>query len=88
MRKQLPKQRRWFLSMHAIRRVREMGLTRADVIEVLEDAEVLRQTRGGNLASRGPIAVCWADDVVITVLWHTAERTADRNPTHLVTRAS
>jgi hypothetical protein len=71
--------------MHALERCLEMRITRTDVVDVLDGAEVVYPAGGGRTMSiRGRLAVCWIDDVVISVLWHTAERTAERNPIHLI----
>lgn len=77
--------RRWFLSKHALERAGEMGLTRADVVRVLNSPDVTYPAGDGRTMSiRNRVAVCSAREVVVTVLWHTADRTADRNPAHLV----
>lgn len=76
---------RWFLSRHALQRCREMGLTRLDVVAVLDEPEVSYPAGDERTMSiRGDLAVCWIHDVVISVLWHTPDRTLERNPTHLV----
>lgn len=66
---------RWFLTRHALDRITEMGLTRADVIAVLDQPEV---TWTGTITGdertvhvAGNLAVVTRDDVVVTVLWHT-----------------
>jgi hypothetical protein len=60
----------WFLTMHAIARAREMGVTRDEVVAVLDDPEIRYSARGGRfLACRGDLAVCFENNTVVSVLW-------------------
>jgi hypothetical protein len=60
----------WFLTMHALARAREMGVTRDEVVAVLDDAEIKYPAHGGRfLACRGDLAICFEKDTVVTVLW-------------------
>lgn len=61
---------RWFLTMHAISRMREMDLERSEVVAALDDPEIRYPARGGRyLACRGALAICFENDTVVTVLW-------------------
>jgi hypothetical protein len=64
----------WFLTMHAIKRMREMGLDRSEVVAALDDPEVQYPDRLGHLiACGGRLAVCFTGDTVVTVLWRGRE---------------
>lgn len=67
-----PGKQRWFLRLHALERTTEMGLTRADVVRVLDEPEVTYPSlrSGGFTSTRGPLAVGWEADTVYTVLWN------------------
>ena len=67
--------RRWFLSLHAVARCREMGLTRTDVVRVLDDPAVSWPSHGRRVACAGDLAVVFDAQlgVVVTVLWWTQE---------------
>lgn len=67
---------RWFLSLHALHRVCEMGLERADVIRALAQPEVTWSSGGRQVAALGSIAVVSIpnDNIVVTVLWRTQDR--------------
>lgn len=65
---------RWFLTMHAIARMHEMGLDRSEVVAALDNPEVQYPDRLGHLiACGGRLAVCFTGDTVVTVLWRGRE---------------
>lgn len=67
--------RRWILTSHSRQRMREMSVSRWQVLEALEEAEVTYPARGGAYFSKkGSIAVCWCENRVITVCPNTYER--------------
>jgi hypothetical protein len=60
--------KRWFLSKHCLQRMSEMGVSRREVVETIEEAEVSYPAQGGRFFSkRGALAVCWTEGVVVTV---------------------
>ena len=65
----------WHLTPHTSHRIEQMGVTEAQVIEVIEDAEVSYPSKGDLVFQRGQIAVVVAGDDgrVTTVLWRTEE---------------
>jgi hypothetical protein len=65
--------RRWFFTVHALRRMTEMAVPRGEVLSALNEPEVAYPTRERLMAVRGRLAVVSADDLVVTVLWHTSE---------------
>jgi hypothetical protein len=61
----------------------EMAVPRSEVLTALNEPEVAYPARGERLmAVRGRLAVVSADDLVVTVLWHTSEvyHRADHTP--------
>lgn len=68
---------RWFISLHALGRMAEMEVTRAEVIAVVEDPEVTynsdprRHPDGSRVARRGKLLVAYWPErrEIITVLW-------------------
>ena len=65
----------WFLTMHAIKRCREMSLDRTAVVAVLDDAEITWPSYGRVVAAKGELAVVHdpTTRVVVTVLWWTQD---------------
>jgi hypothetical protein len=62
--------RRWFLSLHSLERMAEMGVNRCQVVDAIEDAEVTYPAIGGGnrfFSKKGTLAVCWTEDVIVTV---------------------
>lgn len=65
---------RWFLSLHALERMREMGIERDEVVHALDQPEVVYPVREGRLgAIGGRLCVIIDDDSVVTVLWRGLE---------------
>lgn len=66
---------RWFLTRHALGRMREMGLSRHEVVEVLDHPEVSWPSRGRRIAAAGDISVVYDPEgsAVVTILWWTLE---------------
>lgn len=78
---------RWFLTRHALLRMREMGVDRAPVVETLDDPETSWPSHQGRRVAVGNgLAVVFdpANHAVVTVLWHTHEEwsreTGDNQP--------
>jgi hypothetical protein len=65
----------WFLSRHALGRMDEMGLSRREVVDVLDRPEASWPSRGRRIAASGDIAVVYAPEnrAVVTILWWTLE---------------
>jgi hypothetical protein len=68
---------RWFLTLHALRRMRQMSVPREEVIATVDDAESTYPVGSGlwgnprRTAVSGRLAVIYSpvDRVVVTVLW-------------------
>lgn len=70
---------RWFLSTHALDRMREMGVTRDDVEQTLRcprfDVPDLKHGTGDRRRAYGDrLVVPYAGDVVISVLWRSDDK--------------
>jgi Domain of unknown function (DUF4258) len=69
---------RWFITKHALKRMRQMGLERSEVVAVLDEPEVRYPDRYGHfIACAGRLAVCFISDTVVTVLWRGREFTRE-----------
>lgn len=72
----------WFITMHALARMVEMGVERPEVVACLDEPELTRRCfpLPRRIATRGRIAVVFDPDrhTVVTVIWATQEVT-DRN---------
>ncbi len=60
----------WFLKVHTLERMREMGVGREEVVAALDWPEVrYPASRGRFIARRGRLAICFRNHAVVTVLW-------------------
>lgn len=65
---------RWFFSLHGLQRMQEMNLSRNDVLDVLEDADVVYASQGRTVATKGDLAVVFQEDRIVTILYHRQEQ--------------
>jgi Domain of unknown function (DUF4258) len=70
---------RWFLTLHALERMGERGVSRDELLATLKAPETTRPAdHGRTVAVRGRLSVVFERDVVVTVVWaaRPAEQTA------------